>query len=157
MIMIKSYLKITLRNMRKHKVYSFINVAGLAVSIACCLMILMHIHFETSYDNYHRDADRVYRLGIDIDTPAFKRTFAPVSYFEAPYLKENFPQVEAVARFRRFNNVLVRKRETVYYEDNLIRADNDIFDVLTFSFMQGDPRTALNRPGTLVISESVGH
>jgi putative ABC transport system permease protein len=157
MIMFKNYLKIALRNMRKHKVHAFINISGLAVSIACCLMILMHIRFEMSYDNYHRDADRVYRLGIDIDTPAFKRTFAPVSYFEAPYLKENFPQVEAAARFRRLNNVLVQRQEAVYYEDNFIRADNDIFDVLTFSFMQGDPRTALNRPGALVISESVGH
>ena len=114
MIMIKNYLKITLRNMRKHRVYSFINISGLAVSIARCLIILMHIRFETSYDNYHRDAERIYRLGIDIDMLAFKRTFAPVSYFEAPYLKENFPQVEAATRFRRLNNVLVRKGETVY-------------------------------------------
>ncbi len=157
MVMLKNYLKITLRNMRRHKVYSFINISGLAVSMACCMMILMYIRFETSYDNYHRDADRVYRLGIDIDTPAFKRTFAPVSFFEAPYLKENFPQVEAVARFRRFGNVLVRKGETVYYEDNLIRADNEIFDVLSFPFIQGDPEKALLRPGTLVISESAGH
>jgi putative ABC transport system permease protein len=157
MIMFKNYLKIALRNMRKHKVYSFINISGLAVSIACCLMILMHIRFESSYDNYHKDADRIYRLGIDIDTPAFKRTFAPISYFEAPYLKENFPQVEAVARFRRLSNVLVRKGETVFYEDNLIRADNDIFDVLTFPFIQGDPEKALIRPGSLVISESAAH
>jgi putative ABC transport system permease protein len=156
-IMFKNYLKIALRNMRKHKVYSFINISGLAVSIACCLMILMHIRFETSYDNYHKDANRIYRLGIDINIPAFKRTFAPVSYFEAPYLKENFPQVEAVTRFRRLSNVLVRKGETVFYEDNLIRADNDIFDVLTFPFIQGDPEKALIRPGSLVISESAAH
>lgn len=156
-IMFKNYLKITLRNMQKHKIYSFINISGLAVSIACCLMILMHIRFETSYDNYHRDADRIYRLSIDIDTPSFKQTFAPVSYFEAPYLKENFPQVEAVARFVRLNNVIVREGETVFYEDNLIRADNDIFDVLTFLFIQGNPKAALTRPGTLVISESMRH
>ena len=157
MIMFKNYLKIALRNMRKHKVYSFINISGLAVSIACCLMILMHIRFESSYDNYHKDTDRVYRLGIDIDTPSFKRTFAPISYLEASYLKENFPQVEAVARFVSLNNVLVRKGETVFYEDNFIRADNDIFDVLTFPFIHGDPEKALIRPGTLVISESAGH
>ena len=155
--MFKNYLKITLRNIRRHKVYSFINISGLAVSIVCCLMILMHIRFETSYDNYHQDADRVYRLGIDIYTPSFKRTFAPISYFEAPYLKENFPQVEAVTRFRRLNNVLVRKGETVFYEDNFIRADNDIFDILTFPFTQGDPETVLIRPGTMVMTESMGH
>ncbi len=91
MIMFKNYLKITLRNMRRHKVYSVINISGLAVSIACCLMIWMHIRFETSYDDYQRDADRIYRIGIDIDTPSFKRTFAPISYFMAPYLKENYP------------------------------------------------------------------
>ena len=157
MIMFKNYLKITLRNMRKHNVYSFINISGLAVSIACCLMIVMHIRFETSYDNYHRDADRVYRLGIDIDTPAFMRTFAPVSYFEAPYLKENYPQVEAVTRIRRTYNVLVRREDKVFYETYLFQADNDIFDVLTLPLIHGDPQTALNRPGTLVISESMGH
>ncbi len=157
MTMLKNYLKITLRNIKRHKTFSFINISGLAVSIACCLMILMHIRFESSYDNYHRDADRIYRLGIDIDTPAFKRTSTNISYCEAPYLKENFPQVEAVARFRRTYSVIVRKGETVFYEDNFIRADNEIFDVLTFQFIQGAPEKALIRPGTLVISESVGH
>ncbi|MBN1273246.1 MAG: ABC transporter permease [Candidatus Aminicenantes bacterium] len=156
MIMFKNYLKIALRNMRKHKVYSFINVSGLAVSIACCLMILMHIRFETSYDNYHRDADRVYRLGIDINMPSFKRVFAPVSYFEAPYLKENFPQVEAVTRLWDTSGILVRRGDRVFYENDVYTADNDIFDVLTFPLKQGDPETALNRPGTLVVSESVG-
>jgi len=155
-IMIKNYLKIALRNMRKHKVYSFINISGLAVSVACCLMILMHIRFESSYDNYHRDADRVYRLGIDISTPSFKRTFAPISYFEAPFLKENFPQVEAVARFRDIGGVLVRRGDRVFYENDIVQADHDIFDVLTFPFIQGDPGAALTRPGTLVVSESTG-
>jgi putative ABC transport system permease protein len=141
--------------MRKQKVYSFINISGLALSIACCLIILMHIRFESSYDNYHRDADRVYRIGIDIDTPSFKRTFAPISYFMAPYLKENYPQVEEVTRFRRFSSVLVQKGERVFYEDNFIQADNEIFDVLTIPFIKGNPDTALIQAGTLVISESM--
>jgi putative ABC transport system permease protein len=156
MIMFKNYLKITLRNMRRHKVYSIINISGLAVSIACCLMIWMHIRFESSYDDYQKDADRVYRIGIDIDTPSFKRTFAPISYFMAPYLKENYPQVEAVARLRRLGGILVRKGEKTFYENDLIQADNDIFDVLTFPFLKGDPKTALLRPRSLVISESIG-
>jgi len=156
MIMFKNYLKITLRNMRRHKVYSVINISGLAVSIACCLMIWMHIRFESSYDDYQKDADRVYRIGIDIDTPSFKRTFAPISYFMAPYLKENYSQVEAAARLRKLGGVLVRKGEKTFYENDLIQADNDIFDVLTFSFLKGDPKTALLRPGTLVIAESIG-
>jgi putative ABC transport system permease protein len=156
MIMMRNYLKIALRNMRKHKVYSFINISGLAVSIACCLMILMHIRFESSYDNYHRDADRVYRLGIDISTSSFKRTFAPISYFEAPYLKDNFPQVEAVARLRDISGVLVRRGDRGFYENDVVQADHDIFDVLTFPFIQGDPEAALTRPGTVVVSESMG-
>ena len=119
MIMFRNYLKISLRNMRKHKVYSIINISGLAVSIACCLMILMHIRFETSYDNYQRDADRIYRIGIDIDTPSFKRTFVRISYLMAPYLKESFPQVEAVTCIRKMSNVLVRKGRKIFYENNL--------------------------------------
>ncbi|MDH4272899.1 MAG: ABC transporter permease, partial [Candidatus Aminicenantes bacterium] len=126
------------------------------VSIACCLMILMHIRFESTYDSYHRDADRIYRLGIDINTPSFKRTFAPISYFEAPYLKENFPQVEAATRFRRTSGVLVRRGDRISYETDVVQADHDIFDVLTFPFVQGEPEAALTRPGTVVISESMG-
>jgi putative ABC transport system permease protein len=98
-------------------------ISGLALSVACCLIILMHIRFESSYDTYHRDADRIYRIGIDIDTPSFKRTFAPISYFMAPYLKENYPQVEEVTRFRRFSSVLVQREEMALYEDNFIKAD----------------------------------
>lgn len=155
-IMFKNYFKIALRNMHRHKVYAIINISGLAVSIVCCLMIWMHIRFESSYDNYQRDADRVYRIGIDIDTPSFKRTFAPISYFMAPYLKENYSQVEAVTRIRRFGGVLVKKESKAFYEDNLVQADNDIFDVLTFPFLKGDPKTALLRPRSLVVTESIG-
>ena len=155
-VMIHNYLKIAFRNLKRHKGYSFINIFGLAMGIACCLVILMHIRFESSYDNYHQDAERVYRIGIDIYTPAFKRTFALVSYFEAPYLKENFPQVEAVTRFRNISGILVRRGDRRFYETDVVMADNDIFHVLTFPFRQGDPETALIRPGTVVVSESVG-
>jgi putative ABC transport system permease protein len=154
-IMFKNYLKIAARHMRKYSGHSTINITGLAVSIACCLMIFMHVRFESSYDNYHKDADRIHRIGIDINTPSFKRTFAPISYFMAPYLKENFPQVEAVTRIRRSSGILVQKGEKTFYEDNLILADSDLFDVLTFPFIQGDPETALAQPRTLVITESM--
>jgi putative ABC transport system permease protein len=155
--MFKNYLKITFRNMRRHKVYSVINITGLASGIAFCLMILMHIGFERSYDQHHRDADRIYRIGVDIHSPSFSRTFAPISYFMAPYLKESYPQVESVTRIRRAGSVLVRRGEKVFYEDRFIRADNDIFSVLTFPFLQGDPEHALSQPGTVVISESMAH
>ena len=151
--MVKHYLIIAFRNVMKYKVYSTINILGLALGMTCCLLILQYVSFELSYDNYHKDADRIYRIGIDIDTQSFKRSFAPISSFMAPMLKEVIPEVENTVRIWPQGRFLVNNKGNINYENNTYRADNEIFKIFYIPFLKGDPETALINPGTIVISE----
>lgn len=151
--MFKNYFKIALRNFKRHKGYSFINLAGFAIGMACCLLIFIYIRHETSYDNYHKDGDRVYRIVQDIRTQTANRVFAPISPMVAPTLKADFPQVEQAARIITAGNRLVKRRDVFFYEDRFMWADTELFDVLTIPFVQGYPQAALIRPQTVVITE----
>jgi putative ABC transport system permease protein len=153
-IMIKNYLKIALRNFQRHKGYSLINIAGFAVGMAVCLLILIYVRHELSYDTYHKDGDRVYRIAQDIRSPSSNRVFAPISPMVAPTLMSDFPQVEKAGRaFTFVQTRLLRRGDTFFYEDRFMYADPELFEVLTIPFIQGNPQTALSRPQTLVISE----
>ncbi len=153
--MIKNYLKIALRNFRRHKGYSFINIAGFAIGMACCLLILLYVRHELSYDRYHEDVERVCRIVIDIRTQTANRFFALVSPTVAPALKADYPQVEYAARAIPARSRLVRRKDTFFYEDRFMYADQELFDVLTFQFVQGNPQEALIRPNTLVVSQKI--
>jgi putative ABC transport system permease protein len=155
-IMLKNYLKIALRNFQRHKGYSFINIAGFAVGMAVCLLILTYVRHELSYDKYHKDRDRVYRIAQDIRTPTSNRVFAMISPMVAPTLKADYPQVEQAGRVLiPWQSRLVRREDTFFYEDRFMYADPELFEVLTIPFIQGNPLKALTRPHTLVISERI--
>jgi len=152
-LMIKNYFKIAFRNFIRHKVYSLINIAGFAIGMACCLLILIYVRHETGYDKYHKDIERVYRIAQDIRTNTANRIFAPISPMVAPTLKSDFPQVEYAARVLTAENRLVRSGEVFFYEDRFMWADQELFDVLTILFVKGNPKDALTRPQTVVISD----
>jgi putative ABC transport system permease protein len=151
--MLKNYLKIAWRNFHRHKGYSFINLAGFATGMACCLLILIYVGHELSYDRYHQDAKMIYRIAIDIRTQTASRVFAPISPTVAPALKADYPQVEYAARVMTTSSRLVKKEEKFFYEDRFMYADQELFDILTIPFIQGNRGEALTRPQTLVISE----
>ena len=151
--MIKNYLKIALRNFQRHKGYSFINIAGFAIGMACCLLILLYVRHELSYDRYHKDVERVCRIVQDIRTQTANRVFAPISPMVAPTLKSDYPQVEYAARVRPASSRLVRREGTFFYEDRFMYADQELFDIFTIPFIQGNPQEALIRPNTLVVSQ----
>jgi putative ABC transport system permease protein len=153
MIMIKNYFKIALRNFKQHKGYSSINLAGFAAGMACCLVILVYIRHELSYDRYHKDGERIYRIAQDIRTRTANRVFAPISPMVATTLKAEYPQVENAARVLTTSSRLVRREEKLFYEDRFMYADQELFEVMTIPFVQGNPKEALTRPQTLVISE----
>jgi len=151
--MLKNYLKIALRNISRHKGYTFLNVAGLAIGMAACLVIYFFVRNELSYDTYHQDADRLYRVAIDIQNRADNRLFAQTSAPLAPTLKKDFPQVENAVRLWRQNNKLVKYgADKTFYEDNFYVTDPQIFEVFTIPLLKGDSKTALAKPHTLVIT-----
>ena len=148
-----SYLKIALRKMRRQKGYSFINIAGLGLGMACCLLIVFYIHHELSFDRFHKDADRIYRLAVDavlgdnqINAP---RSSSPM----AAYLVENYPEVRSAARIVQWSDHSVRFADKEFVQSHVAFADPALFDVLTFRLVRGDPKTALGRPSTVVLTE----
>jgi len=151
--MFKNYLKIALRNIVKNKSFSFINIAGLSVAVVCWVFIFLYISEESSYDNFHKDGDRVYRVTMEIRSDTRIQPYTPIAWPVAPALKENFPQVENAVRLYIWGDWLVRHEDKAYYETRFMWADPEVFEVLTFPFLKGDPRTALQEPSSIVISE----
>jgi putative ABC transport system permease protein len=156
-VMLKNYFKIALRNYLRHKGYSFINMAGFAIGMACCLLILVYVRHELSYDKYHRDVERVYRIVQDIRSQTSSRDFAYVSPMVAPTLKAEYPQVETTARAIPASSRLVKQEMSVFYEDRFMYADQELFDIFTIPFIRGNRQEALTRPQTLVISQRIAH
>lgn len=153
--MIKNYLKISLRNLWKHRAFSFINVSGLAVGMACCLMIVLFIQEEVQYDRHHEKADAIYRVTLNLKLPGTEfdlgSTMAPMG----PQLVEELPEVTQMARTSRRNEYLVVHEDTRFYEGNFYYADSTIFDLFTYPLLRGDPQTALAAPYTVVITEEI--
>ncbi len=154
--MIKNYMKIAFRNIKRFKVYSFINILGLAIGTACCLMIILYVNFELSYDSYHEDADRIYRVGLNIRGKTYNRMYDGVSGAVGPALVKDYPQIEYAVRLMRRNNRLINyKNSKIFYENMFFYADPEIFKVFNFSFLRGVPETALGRPDTVVVTEEM--
>ncbi len=157
MIMLKNYLKIAFRNILKYKVYSFINISGLAVGMACVLLIGLYIQDELSYDRYHENSDRIYRLtksSKGASFPDWIGTQAPL----APALKEKFPEIEDYVRFDPFifkNKILISHENKSFYEEKFYLADPSIFKVFSFKLIKGNPESVLRMPANLVISKSM--
>jgi putative ABC transport system permease protein len=151
--MLKNYFKIALRNMWRKRAYSFINVTGLAVGMACCFLIFLYVHFELSYDRFHQKADRIYRVVGDL-----KSTTETLHWYVTPgplarSIKAEFPQVQEVTRFIN-GSVLIQKDHFKFQETRSIWADSSIFSVFDLPLIYGDPRKALKEPNSIVLSES---
>lgn len=153
--MIRNYLLTAWRNFRRHKGYSFINLAGFALGMSCCVVIFLYVRHERGFDRHHKDVDRVFRISMDIRTKTANRVFAPISDTAGPALAKDYPQVEAVARIWPRASRLVRRDDVVSYEDRFMYADPGLFDCLTVPLLRGDPRTALAGPGSLVVTEKL--
>ncbi|MFZ2055599.1 MAG: ABC transporter permease [Candidatus Aminicenantales bacterium] len=154
-VMFKNYLKTTWRILRRSKGFSFINITGLAVGMACSLTIALYIHHELNFDRFHKDSNRIYRVCSHIiqDEETYRGAWTSPPLAEA--LKEEFPEVEAVARYSPWSTTyLVRAGEKQFLEDRVRFADASFFDIFSFPFLAGDSKTALQDPLTIVITQS---
>lgn len=155
-IMLKNYMQIAWRNLKRHKVYSFINITGLAIGLACCIMIMLWIQHELSYDRYHQHADDIYRVARDITEGTLQgQKVITTSPPLAPALRDGFPEIVEVTRIGRNGGRLFSYGQNYFLERDFFFADNSIFKIFTFSFSKGDKTTALSTPNSLVISESI--
>jgi putative ABC transport system permease protein len=153
--MLKNYLKTTWRVLRRSKGFSFINITGLAVGLACSLIIALYIHYERNFDRFYKESDRIYRVCSHIiqGGEVFRGAWSCPPLAEA--LKEEFPEVEAAARYSPWSSTnLVRAGEKQFLEEGVRFADASFFDIFDFTFLAGDPKTALRDPLTIVVTQS---
>jgi putative ABC transport system permease protein len=151
--MFKNYLKVAFRNIRRHKGYSFINIAGLAIGMACCILILLWVQDELSYDRFHENADDIYRVIQDIKFADHSTTWAITQGPLGPSLEEDLPEIINATRItaRRFR--LTYNDES--FEEVIGMADGSIFEMFTFPLIKGNPATALSEPYSIVITEEM--
>ena len=154
--MLRNYLKVALRNLLRFKTYSFINIAGLAIGIACCLLILLYIKNELSYDRFNKKADRIYRINQDLKFGTTELALPVVPDLMGPLLKQDFPQVEEYARIYNWGGKkLVKKENNFNTEMETAYVDSTFFKVFTFKTVAGNTNKVLNEPNTVVITESI--
>ena len=155
--MLRNYIKIALRNLRNQKAYSFINILGLGIGITCCLIILLYIMDELSYDRFHVNADRIFRI-VAAASDDGQLTNANGIFGTGPLLKDDFPEVEEYVRLRKMGQGAKRYigyEDRKFYEEWFFFADPTVFTVFSFPLIQGDPERALVEPNSIVITESM--
>ncbi|HEY4207259.1 MAG TPA: FtsX-like permease family protein [Puia sp.] len=154
--MFKNLLLVAIRNFKKDKWYSLLNILGLTIGITFSLFLIFYIKDELSYDRYNVNASRLYRITSYIkepekDTMKFAITQVPLG----PTLKHDFPEVQEAVRFVQTGKYMFKKDELRFYQDKVFLADSSIFKVFTCQFIEGDPNTALIAPRSIVLTESV--
>jgi putative ABC transport system permease protein len=153
--MLKNFVKIAFRNLYKNKVYSSINILGLAVGLATCIIILLYVSHELKYDKHHEHSDRIYRITSHIDFAGNFIELASTSAPMGPALKENFPEVEAMTRLRPRGSYVVKKDGENFRESGFVFSDSSFFNVFTVPLIDGDPNNALTTPNTVAISKDM--
>jgi len=159
--MISNYLKTALRNIQKHKGYSLINIFGLAIGMACCLLIMMYVQDELSYDRYHTHADRIYRVIEEVRLEGVGEESSSMPFPAGDTIPLEYPDaVEAAVRFYNFQlpKLSVEYGTTGtkrFNEPRFFFADSAVFRVFSFKLVEGDPHKALEEPNSVVITEDM--
>lgn len=153
--MIKNYFKVAFRNLWKNKGYSAINIFGLAIGLASCLLITLYVTDELSYDRHFKNADRIYRINSDIRFGGADLHMTQTSDMMGELLKKDYPQVEEYTRlYTNDGPKLIRKGNEFITETRVANADSTFFSVFQLPSIEGNTGTALNEPNTVVITES---
>ncbi len=154
--MLKNYLKVAFRSLKRQPAYTALNIVGLTVGIASSLLILLYIFYETSFDNHHEKADRIYRISSDIKEPdnAFKWSVSQLPLGHT--LKNDYgDEVEQYVRFMPGGRTRLEKDLVNYFEENVYFVDSTVFEVFDFDFIAGNKETALDAPRSIVLNETI--
>lgn len=156
--MIFNYLKTAFRIIKRNKIYSFITIFSLSVGFVSCLLIFLYVLDELSYDRYHVNASRIYRVYEELNMAGQKRRMAITPAPFGPAMKQEFPQVEDAVRFLPGDfggdKVLISHGDKSYYEDKWFFADESVFKIFSFQLIEGDPEAVLKAPYSVVLSQT---
>lgn len=152
--MIKALLKHSWRSLKKQKGYTFINVLGLSIGIACSLIITLFVIHQLSYDQYHENKDRLYRLTLDGKIGEQELIVSSTASIIGPTMLDEFPEVENYNRLNIFGENILKDGDRIFTFKDFAETDSTFFDIFSIPLSQGDPKTVLNEPYTMVLSES---
>ena len=157
-VMLKNYITMALRNLIKHKGFSFINIAGLSIGISCCLLLALYIQDEMSYDKHHTDVNNIYRIITEFHNDKGLDRLQTASPPIALGMRDDLPEVENAARMLNPPGVaenLIKYGSSIFYIPKGYLADASLFDVLTYDFIEGNPKKALVHANSVVITETL--
>lgn len=152
--MIKNYFKTFIRSIKRNKVYSLINIFGLAVGIACAVLLYLYIQHELGYNLHYKDVDRIYRVEVVSSRKGIDKYHTSTAGPYGPTLKKDYSEVEAMVRIQFMNRELFDYNNKKIYEENVYRAGPGYFEVFEHKFIKGNPKTALKEPNTIVLTRS---
>ncbi|MFC2158862.1 ABC transporter permease [Acidobacteriota bacterium] len=155
MIMIRNYLKIAFRNISKHKWYSSMNIFGLAIGMACCILILLFVQDELKYDRFHEKGDRIGRVVTEFELNGKKTLSALTQAPLAQSLQDDFPEILEAATFNKRGGGLLRYIDKVFQPRSFQFTDPSFFRIFSHEFLKGDPKTALENPHSLVLTDDI--
>ena len=157
--MLRNYLKVAFRNIVRSKSYSLINILGLSLGVACCLLLTLYVQDELMFDRHHERLDDLYRITTTFNTEIAFENMSNVSPPIAMTVKDEVPEVEAAARVVNIPGLqsLIKYEDQRFYEPDGLVADSTVFDVLTYEFVEGSPEKALTDPNTVVITDRLAH
>jgi putative ABC transport system permease protein len=154
--MIRNYLIVAWRNLMRYKGFTFINFSGLTLGIAACLLIVLYVWDELSFDRFHKDGDKIYRIYIESTSPTNTSNVASVPPMFSTSLKDKFPEVKAVTKFMNiYDQLLINSGKVKAYEPGAIAAEANFFDIFSLPFIEGNAASALRNPDALVLSEEL--
>ncbi len=151
--MFKSYFRTALKNLTNNRLYSFVNITGFSIGIASCMLIFLYIQYELSYDSFNTNADRIYRLTEILHLPKEDNARAVSSPPMASTLQSSLPEIQKTVRIN-FSGRIISYNENKIHGTSIIYADSTLFDIFTFPMIQGNPRTALVNPYSIVLTET---
>lgn len=153
--MLRNYLLIAWRNLKRHKVFSGINILGLAIGMAACLLIFLYVQDEMRYDRYHPQADLIYRVSSRFRTGGPDTRTAGSGIDVGPTLQQTYPEIKEAVRLRSLPTLRIGKGSRIFNETDTYSADANVFRLFSYPMLQGDPATALTKPKSLVLTEKL--
>jgi putative ABC transport system permease protein len=152
--MLKNYFKIAFRNLWRNKILSFINISGLSIGLACCMLILLYTKDEITYDGFHQQKNQLYRLTCKVnrqDSPEEK--FGIASMIQGVSFKQEIPEIEAITRV--CDREFIVKKGTETFDEKIVWAEENFFSIFSFPLLQGNPKTVLKEINSLVLTEEI--
>jgi len=153
--MLKNFFKTAFRNLFKYRTYTIINIVGFAIGLASCITILLYVQYELSFDDFHKNADRIYRVSVKglVGNNGFNMAVTAPPMAKA--LVDDYPEVINATRMQRADNMLIRTKDKIFIENNFLWADSTFFEVFTYPLIFGEKNQVLTEPHTVVLTEKL--